>query len=326
MSQYQQKVNNYIKQCIVEIYNHGMEYYNDNDDNDESQEDMKITAAKKTYINNIESSLKKLLNNNESILSHLKFELINNSSISGQKKFLNENSILDMINCMESDYESDDDDNDDNDDNDDDDDTNTLLNGSDEESGKQEDDVFNGTDSVKTNRYIGDTKEEEDGNIFYDNTADDTADDTVDYTDDECLAGCLVRQQRKNKKLADSTTPKEYFKDDEGYIYGKHCGKQVFGDNLCEGHYLKMKEKKNIELVTDFPLKYENTVGKNDTSYTDSEQSLTKSKVQELTPVSIKRKKYLVDKSNGHVFDARTHKFLGKRVKNGKKYDYIFNS
>lgn len=37
-----------------------------------------------------------------------------------------------------------------------------------------------------------------------------------------------------------------------------------------------------------------------------------------------------MDESNGYIFDTRTHKFLGKRVKTNKKgknnkYDYIFN-
>ncbi len=307
MDQYQQKVNNYIKQCIVEIYNHGTEYHNNEE---EATEEIKITAVKKTYINNIESSLKKLLNNSESILSHLKFELINNSSVSGKKNTFNENGILDMINCMESDYESNDGDEED---------TDTLLNVSEDEDDSNETNGFNGTDSVKVNRYIDGTGEdEEEGNIIYDNSS--------NNSDIGGVEGCLVRQKRKEKKIADDDTPGDYFQDSDGYIYGQHCGRDIFKENICEAHFLKKEEKGNIELVTDYPLKYEKTIGKNEAFYSDSEKSLTRSKALELKPVTVKRKKYLIDVSNGHIFDARTHKFLGKREKHGKKYEYIFNS
>lgn len=298
MDQYQDKINNYVKQCIVEIYNHGVEYHN-NDDIDDND---KTDKSKKIYINGLESTLKKLLNNVESVTSQLKFELINNSSISNKKTALDTDGVLDMINYMESDYES-------NDDDDDDDDSNTLL---DEDEGE-----FNGTDSVKASRYIG-GGDEEDGNIFYDNTIEE---------EESGLEGCWVRQKRTERKKADDDTPEEYFKDDEGYIYGQHCGREVFNDNLCEGHFLKREEKGKVELVTEYPTKYESTIGKNlaDDTDTASEQSLTRSKVQDMKTITHKNKKYLVDDSNGHLFDIKTNRFLGKRTKNGKKYDYKFN-
>lgn len=307
MDQYQQKINNYIKQSIIEIYNHGVEYHND----DDMENDIKISAHKKYYINNIESSLKKLLNNTESIFSHSKFELINNSSVSEKTGTFNSVGILDMDDCMESDYDS--------------------NNGDDNEISQEDNeiDTFNGTDSVKANRYIdGDNNDnEEDGNIFYDNTVEDTEDDNTET--DDTLDGCWVRQKRKEKKLAENDTPSQYFKDEDGYVYGQHCGRELFKDNLCETHFIKKGERGEIELVTDYPLKYENTQGKNDLTDTDSEKSFTKSKTQEYITVIIKKKKYLVDESNGHIFDCETMKFLGKRVKSDKKnrkFDYIFNT
>lgn len=327
MDQYQQKVNNYMKQCIVEIYNYGVEYYNE-DDGDTN--DVKMNKSKRNYILAIESSLKKLLNNTESIASHMKFELINNSTINAKKNIFNNTGILDMINCMESDYESNDD---------------GAVNGNDSNDETVKDDnneEFNGTDSVKASKYIDDNNEdeedgedgndndgndndgnEEDGNIFYDASIDDDKDEPDEQNE---LDGCLVRQKRTERKLADDNTPSIYFKDLDGYIYGQHCGRNVYKDNLCEGHYMKKIANSKLELVTDHPIKYENTKGKRETTYSDSEQSLTRSKAQELKTIVVKKKNYLLDESNGHIFDHNTHKFLGKRVKNGKRWAYKFNS
>ena len=75
-----EKFNNYISQSVTEIICLSDQYYktlyqNQSESDLDPENDEKEELSKKLYINSITMSIKKLLNNTESIFSHFKFEL-----------------------------------------------------------------------------------------------------------------------------------------------------------------------------------------------------------------------------------------------------------
>ena len=316
---YLEKFNNYISQSVTEIVTTSDQYYktlyqNQYESDLDPENDEKEELSKKLYINSITMSIKKLLNNTESIFSHSKFELINNC-INNNNKFENFNSknILDLIGSIKSDYNN----------NSDDDEQELGITETSNIFYKDYEDLDNNENS---NDEASDTEKEEE-------SIEEVEDDNNNVQE---YGGCIARKKRKYKYKVDSSVPDYFFRDSSGYTYGFQCGNEMYKDNLCESHYKKSVEKGKIELVNEFPSKYENN--KVDQSDTESE-SLNKSQLNyninskekltpELSTTKIKNKNYLVDKNTDILYDYTTKEEIGKRVKSNKKnrkYDYLFN-
>lgn len=363
---YLKKFNNYLNQSVKEIASISQEHYkNISFDSGEIQE-----LRKREYVNNLTLILKKLLNNTESIFSHSKFELINNC-ISDNKKMknFNDGNILDLLGSVKSEYDLDEEEDDEFSDD------KENLNSSKIISPQvniESHNIFYCDEDEDEDNETGDEDEEDDNDTGDEEEADnddelnnsdnkpDNADDSNDELDEnntntvksdsidvsgipynlrsskQQYDSCIARRKRRIKQLANNETPHYYFTDSDGYYYGHHCGKPIKQDDLCEKHYQKKMDNGLIELITDYPLKYESSNNDNEQSDTETVNSIkgqeknnifSNKNSLDLQDIRIRNKKYLVNTVTGDIYDYITKMIVGKRKESNRKnynYEYEF--
>ena len=340
MSNHMNKFDNYIKQSTLEIYKLGEEFYN-NDDYNES--------SKREYINNITFSLKKLLNNTESIFSHLKFEMINNTLRPKKKVDIDDNSILDLIGSIKSNPYSEDDNSDNNSISDNENNQtnyeqslsnndfmniqNTYSNDfilTQNNNNSSENENNNTDEYEKTNMFLesdNDEEEEEEEEDEDNNLDDDTGESNNEESDNGESDNGESNNEDEDNNLDDEDNNLD---DEDNNLYEEDNNL----DDEEEDNNLEIKEcnviKKNkskcckaIFLDNMCKKHYNRELKKN--GIENPEDNFNKKSTVVLKPITIKRKKYYINEDNNKIYDFHTKIIIGYKIKlKNNKFDYIF--